>query len=217
MAEPLRLIALTGRAGAGKDSVAATLVRHRNYRTIAFADALREEIAAAWRIDARMLMDPATKEWDIPALALGMCGEPEFVKWRVHAFDDDLTDPCSPRWVMQRWGDWQRRSNPDHYADIVVAWLRRQVGTGWTRLLVTDVRFANELARLRDTSDRFRLVRIHRPDGRPQPARAHASETELANVDADYDLLNTGSLEDLVSATLRMEGVLYANHEVRHG
>ena len=71
MPEPLRLIALTGRAGAGKDSVAATLVRHRNYRTIAFADALRAEIAAAWRIDPRMLQDPATKEWDIPALAVG--------------------------------------------------------------------------------------------------------------------------------------------------
>ena len=47
MPEPLRLIALTGRAGAGKDSVAATLVRHRNYQTIAFADALRAEIAEA--------------------------------------------------------------------------------------------------------------------------------------------------------------------------
>lgn len=211
MAEPLRLIALTGRAGAGKDSVAATLVRHRNYRTIAFADALREEIAAAWRIDARMLMDPATKEWDIPALALGMCGEPEFVKWRVHAFDDDLADPCSPRWVMQRWGDFKRRADPDHYARIVARWLGRQVGSGWTRLVVTDVRFANELQHLRGLSDRVRLVRVHRPGGGPQPARAHASETELANVDADHDLLNTGSLEDLVSAVLRMEGALYAD------
>ena len=52
MPEPLRLIALTGRAGAGKDSVAATLVRHLNYKSIAFADALRAEIAAlGWAVE----------------------------------------------------------------------------------------------------------------------------------------------------------------------
>lgn len=212
MPEPIRLIALTGRAGAGKDSVAATLVRHLNYRSIAFADALRAEIAEAWRIDPRMLQDPATKEWDVPALAVGMCGQPEFVKWRVHAFDDDLQEARSPRWVMQRWGDWQRRAEPDHYARIVTRWLGQQVGAGWTRLVVTDVRFGNELDHLYASTDRLRLVRVHRPDAsRSTPHGQHASETELRHAPADVDLVNTGTLEDLVSATLRMEGRLYGH------
>lgn len=214
MAEPLRLIALTGRSGAGKDSVAATLVRHLNYRSIAFADALRAEIAEAWRIDPRMLQDPATKEWDIPALAVGMCGEPEFLKHRRNAFDDDLEQARSPRWVMQRWGDFIKRTQgQDFYARIVVAWLRRQVGCGWTRLVVTDLRFQTELSGLRDYAQaataRLHMVRVHRTD-MARPEGGHASETELRTVPADIDLVNSGTLEDLVSATLRLEGGLYA-------
>jgi hypothetical protein len=206
MPEPLRLIALTGRAGAGKDSVAATLVRHRNYRTIAFADALRAEIAAAWRIDPRMLQDPATKEWDIPALAVGMCGDTQFIA-RHRA--DGLDEPRSPRWVMQRWGDHQKaRLGARHYADIVIDWLLRQYGTGWTRLLVTDLRFAVEHHRLRLVSDRLRVVRVHRP-GLPATPATHASEREQVFITNDVDLVNDGTLEDLVFEAQRMEACLF--------
>ena len=207
MPEPLRLIALTGRAGAGKDSVAATLVRHRNYQTIAFADALRAEIAEAWRIDPRMLQDPGTKEWAIPALAVGNCGDPGFV---VFHEKDGLTEARSPRWVMQRWGDYQKlKHGQAHYADIVMRWLRRQVGTGWTRLVVTDLRFAAELHALRMGSDQLRVVRVHRPGQPPLPANPHASEREHLLIGADVDLVNDGTLEDLVHQVLRMEACLF--------
>lgn len=206
MPEPLRLIALTGRAGAGKDSVAATLVRHRNYQTIAFADALRAEIAEAWRIDPRMLQDPATKEWAIPALAVGNCGDPGFV---VFHEKDGLTEARSPRWVMQRWGDYQKlKHGQAHYADIVMRWLRRQVASGWTRLLVTDLRFAVEHHRLRLASDRLRVVRVHRP-GLPATPATHASEREQVFITNDVDLVNDGTLEDLVFEAQRMEACLF--------
>lgn len=211
MPEPIRLIALTGRAGAGKDSAADVLVRHRGYRRIAFADALRLEVAEAWRIDTAMLQDPTTKEWDVPALALGMCGQPEFVKWRVHAFDDDLSEPRSARWVMQRWGDWQRRANIDHYAEIVLRCLRRQVGTGWTRLVVTDLRFTNELAHLRAHTGGLRLVRVWR-NRSPHHTRyfTHPSESELLELPTDADLVNGAGLAELERDVLKMEERLYA-------
>lgn len=209
MAEQIRLIALTGRAGAGKDSVAAALVRHRNYRTIAFADAVRAEIAAAWRVDWRMLADPATKEWAIPALAIGNCGDTDFV--RAMAGQHDLTAPRSARWLMRAWAqDFQKwRHGDDYYAGQVLRWLRRQVGTGWTRLLVTDLRFLAELEALQQASDRLRVVRVHRPcvAARPDP---HVSEREQLFVPKDVDLVNDGSLEDLLYEALRMEEGLWA-------
>ena len=58
MTGPL-IIGLTGHAGAGKDSAALCLLASA-WRSIAFADALRVEIAAAWRIDVRMLTERAT-------------------------------------------------------------------------------------------------------------------------------------------------------------
>lgn len=216
MTEPLRLIALMGRAGAGKDSVAATLVRHLNYRSVAFADALRAEIAECWRIDPRMLQEPATKEWAIPALALGNCGDPQFIRYAAQQ-EFSLIEPRSPRWLMQRWGDFQRRRLGDgHYAGIVTRWIWRQAGTGWTRLVVTDLRFAIERDALCEFGARLRTVRVVRP-GLPAHAGRHASEIEWLRMRADSVLLNTGTLEDLVSATLRMEARLWASAEdVRH-
>jgi len=213
MTEPLRLIALTGRAGAGKDSVAATLVRHRNYRSIAFADALRAEIAECWRIDPRMLQDPGTKEWPIPALAASNCGDPRFV-WHAARREHSLTEPRSPRWVMQQWGDFVRGLHGDgHYAEIVRRWIKRQYGSGWTRIVVTDLRFLTELAALRMTDLRaLRVVRVRRPS-LPPPVDAHPSETQLRHVEADDELINDGTPADLVSATLRLEAGLWGSEK----
>lgn len=69
MTGPL-IIGLTGHAGAGKDSAALCLLASA-WRSIAFADALRVEIAAAWRIDVRMLTERATKDTPMRALCVG--------------------------------------------------------------------------------------------------------------------------------------------------
>ena len=61
------VVAFTGRTGAGKDSAAKALADVHNFQTIAFADALRREISAAWRIDERMLTHRPTKELPLPS------------------------------------------------------------------------------------------------------------------------------------------------------
>jgi hypothetical protein len=211
MSEALRLIALRGRAGAGKDSAAAVLVRHLNYRSIAFADALRAEVVDAWRIDPRMLEDRATKELAIPALAVGNCGDTQFVR-AVLCAGGCLLTPRSPRWVMQRWGDSQKlRHGRDYYAEIVRRWIGREFGRGWSRIVVTDLRFQAEYAALRSISERgLRVVHVFRPDQTPR-TDGHVSETELDGVElpATTYLQNSGTLEDLVSATLRTEAALF--------
>lgn len=216
MPEPIRLIALTGRAGAGKDSVAATLVGRLNYHAIAFADALRAEIAEAWRIDARMLQDPATKEWPIPALAILNCGDTAFTKWALVSHDDlgdtPMWGPRSPRWIMQRWGDFQRlRRGDDYYALKVVRRINRRIGSGWTRFVVTDLRFQVEmmdLAVLCRNAPVMKVLRVLRPS-LPAPTDRHASETDLLRLLAEAELVNDGTLDDLANNVLRMERDLF--------
>ena len=174
------IIGLTGEAGAGKDSVAQALFG-TGFRAIAFADALRAEVAEAWRVDVRMLIDRVLKETPLPALAIGMCNSPGFLRWAVHR-GYGLHEPRSARWLMQHWGtEYRRGQDPGYWLRIVQAWLRRQLGLGNRRLIVTDVRFANEAALLRALGGR--IVRVHRPElsggARPVPDdAAHGSESE---------------------------------------
>ena len=164
--EPL-IIALTGRPGVGKDSIGDVLAPQQGFARIAFADALRREVAEAWRIDLRMLTDRPTKELELPALAAGMCSDPAFMRWVVDG-GDSLTAPRSPRWALQRWASFKRRFAPDYYASIVERWIRRQLGSGWTRIVVTDLRDPVEEAMLRRLG--AKVVRVHRPELAAMPA-----------------------------------------------
>lgn len=77
--------------------------------------------------------------------------------------------------------------------------MRRCVGSGWTKLVITDVRMDNEAEVVRALGGR--LVRVHRvgaalaaPD-----TSAHASEQHVG-IDVDAELVNDGSLEALATS-----------------
>lgn len=201
------VIALTGAAGAGKDSAATVLVNNLAFRTIAFADALRREICAAWRIDERMLTARDTKELTVPALAIGNCGDPGFTRW-CHDAALSLHAPRSARWVMQQWGDYQRRYTPDHYASIVARWIEREASLGFKRFVVTDLRYPIELEALRGitTSNSLHVVRIHRqqPGGLASDTAGHNSERAAAALPANFDLVNDGTLASLAEDVLAL-------------
>ncbi|SEA49752.1 hypothetical protein [Variovorax sp. YR216] len=196
------ILALTGYPDVGKDTVAQVLAPRHGFASIAFADALRREVSEAWRIDQRMLTHRPTKELPIPALAAGMCNVPGFMHWCVDS-GESLVEPRSPRWALQRWATYQRRFNQSYYADIVDRWIRRQIGIGWKRIVVTDLRDQVEERVLRGLE--AHVVRVHRPDARPLAAdtAAHASEQHL-RIKADADIVNDGSLETLAAATLQV-------------
>lgn len=200
------VIAFTGRTGAGKDSSAAVLVNHRAFVSIAFGDALRREISAAWRIDERMLSHRPTKELAIPALAVGMCGEPAFISW---CFDcgESLHEPRSPRWAMQQWADFQRRYRPAYYADIVARWIGRQVSLGFRRIAITDLRDPIEEAVLRALGVQLSVVRVHSPHAIALTGETARHSSERHRIAADFDLQNDGSLEALRDSVLALPPV----------
>lgn len=202
------IIALTGKTDVGKDSIGDVLAPQQGFARIAFADALRREVTEAWRIDARMLTHRPTKDTPIPALAAGMCCEPAFMHWCLDA-GESLTAPRSARWALQWWATFQRRFIPDYYARIVERWIGRQMGCGWTRVVVTDLRDPVEEAMLLRLG--AKVVRVHRPDAAALPAdtAGHASE-QHHRIQAHADIVNDGSLQALAEAALAYVEMLSA-------
>lgn len=200
----LYLIGLTGAAGAGKDSVAVRLHGRHGYLSIAFATALRSEIAYAWNVPVELLLERKTKEARMPSLALGMCRDMSFVAW-AYARDMQLAEPRSPRYVMQLWGtEYRRAKDPDYWVRIVDEWIKRKHAAGYRHLVITDVRFPNEAALIRHYGGK--LLRVVRPSlaGLADDTAQHASEQQAAALQVDGDILNDGTLHDLACETERV-------------
>ncbi len=146
---------LTGFASVGKDTVADLLVEHLGFRKLAFADALRGEVAEGFGVDTIYLKHPTTKNQAMAALAMERAPI-DFRNAVVAALLDagnsaQLTpawfnQPRSPRQILQWWGTEYRRAQEPRY------WTRRLLERvvyhqrdGELRFVVTDCRFPNEV------------------------------------------------------------------------
>jgi len=199
---PSLLLGFAGHAGSGKDTCAQILAAY-GFRSIAFADALRGEVAEAWRIDARMLSDRETKEWDIPALAIANCADTAFVR-QMQLCGHDLQAPRSPRFIMQRWGtEYRRAQDGDYWVKLVVRWAGCMRGAGWHQLAITDVRFRNEMAAVRSLGGH--VLRVHRPDAQPLAADTGEHVSEALPLIEDLPIVhNDGDLGHLESELVRV-------------
>jgi hypothetical protein len=63
--------------------------------------------------------------------------------------------------------------------------------------IITDVRFPNELKAVKDVKGL--TIKVVRPVEKSKtPARLHPSETSLDKAEFDYEIINDGSIEDLI-------------------
>lgn len=150
------IIGLTGFAGVGKDTVADLLVTHLGFRKLAFADALRGEIAEGFQVDPVYLSHPSTKGLPIAALAMNRAPTPFLGAVALSVGSDGrdalgylstawLEEPRSPRQIMQWWGtEFRRQQHPRYWTQIMLARLAEMSRNGASRFVVTDVRFENE-------------------------------------------------------------------------
>lgn len=168
------LIALTGFAGVGKDTVADLLVTHCHFRKLAFADALYGEVATAFGVDVAYLRHPSTKNIPIAALAmrraprdflaavaLSVPGLPRDVGGNLAA--EWLDAARSPRQILQWWGtEYRRNQQPNYWVQRLALKLHEMARNGACRFVVTDCRFENEAQCIRGAGGV--IWQVKRPD-----------------------------------------------------
>lgn len=201
------LIALTGHAGVGKDTAADLLVAHARFRKLAFADALRGEVANAFDLSLADLSTPYLK--NVPTVALRMRRAPhDFLAavilslsaaapdHRTPTSDTWLDEPRSPRQILQWWGTEYRRAQSTRYwtEQLIkrLAYYRRE---GETRFVVTDVRFDNEAHTLRMAG--AVLWQIVRPAHDGTAEGEHVSATDGSRFNPDVVVANAQDVRHL--------------------
>jgi hypothetical protein len=204
------LIGLTGAPFAGKDTTAHILAA-AGFISIAFADALRAELAHAWNVDQRLFTARAAKEEPTDALAIQLCSDAGFLRLAAEQ-GWDAAAPRSPRWALQRWAtEYRRGQRQDYWTMRAEHWIHAQRLAGHKQIVITDVRFPDEAAMLSRLGGW--LVRVHRPSTDAPMAsdtRQHASEAHT-QLKADAEIHNDGDLEHLTAEAVRaLRGLLNA-------
>ncbi len=198
---PITLVALTGLAGSGKDTVADVLVEQRGFVKLAFADALRKEVAAAFDIDPIHLTQRETKEHPISALTLYRCLDIGFSDCIAGVFNAAglspklLHVPRSPRQILQWWGtEYRRAQDPDYWIKKTCQAIAILAECGRDRIVISDCRFENEADMVRRLDGS--IWQVVRPGIAPV-AGAHISETEGNQFLPHVLLGNTGDIRHL--------------------
>lgn len=164
-----KLIGITGKAGSGKDTVAAYLGQAFNFQSVAFADPIRDGMRGMLGLEDKHFQHPG-KEAVLP----------EFGK--------------SPRQMMQTLGtQWARDCvNKDLWLILAAKKVKALHFEGFN-VAVTDVRFNNEADYIRASGGS--IWHVSR-DGASTP-HAHSSEAGVFFEGSDKTLDNNGSLYSL--------------------
>ena len=167
------IIGLSGYARSGKDEVAKILVQEYGYERVAFADPIR-----------RMLyeLNPVIVESNL----LDSVTLQELVD--SQGWDEAKKDP-EVRLMLQNLGVSARKIISE---DVWVETALRYVVEG-SKVVITDVRFPNEAARIKLYGGQ--IWRVTRPN--VVPVNGHISEHALDNWDFDKHISNTADLEFL--------------------
>jgi len=148
------IIALSGKMGCGKTTLADELLQIRPGHRISFADALREEVAALLNV---YLRDVYTQEFKSEEFQIG-------------------NRRMTGREILQWWGTEIRRASDKDYWSRKMA-ERCQLMPGCF-LVVDDMRFMSELEVMRDLHAICIRINPHE-NWTPGPSANHASETDL--------------------------------------
>jgi hypothetical protein len=194
------IIGFCGFIGSGKDTAADYLVNFHEFRRDSFANTLKDAVAAVFGWD-RVLLEGKTKEAR---------------EWREQVdtwWAERLNMPhLTPRWVLQWWGTEVCRSA--FHDDIWIASLENKLRKTADDIVISDVRFPNEIKAIRNAGGRiFWIQRGALPEWYDTAVGAnagilpdqellkqlgvHASETAWVGTKFDGILDNNLGIQDL--------------------
>lgn len=181
------LIALSGYAGAGKDSVADVLVAERGFIKYAWANTLRLAAAA---------LNPvvATKEDDCVGLRYNdVIGEVGYTEAKSRYPE--------VRAILQRLGTEVGRDliSDTVWVDTTIRRIKREHSLS-ADIVIADTRFLNEAEAVKNLSSNNLVVRVTRPDVYPESN--HPSEVDLDDYKFDSHYTNDSSMDGITVAVL---------------
>ena len=169
------IIGLSGRKGSGKDTVAAYLMKEHGFERKAFADPLKQSVAALLGVEFSDI--EKFKNDDDCVVDLGFQS------------DNECISNLTFRMFLQRYGTEAHRDifGQDFWVDLTLPVQGFYPGRA---IVVTDVRFANEAARVRELGGL--VVRVIRGLSDQDQHRS-----EVIDFDWDYIIDNDGSFHEL--------------------
>lgn len=139
------IIGICGFISSGKDTAANYLVGWHGFRRDSFAGALKDAVAAVFGWDRELLEGLTT----------------EARAWREQVdpwWAERLGMPhLTPRWVLQYWGTEVCRTG--FHDDIWIAALENRLRQRTGHTVISDVRFPNEVAAIRNAGGRIVWIR----------------------------------------------------------
>lgn len=193
----MKLVALCGLHGAGKDTVADALPA----RKLAFADTLYLEVAEAWGLKPEGLKDRTWKEVEQGHLALDFCRDDGFANFICSPRNGlEMGLPRSPRQILQWWGDYRRAQDPDYFVKVARLNVLMVGAVNPKPVVLADCRFPNEAAMVRQLGGQ--IWQVVRPGHNP-PCNGHASENDGSAFNPDVVITNNGTLDELRATALQ--------------
>lgn len=199
------IVGFVGFIGSGKDTAADYLVNFHGFRRDSFANTLKDAVSAVFGWD-RVLLEGRTKEAR---------------EWREQVdpwWSARLEIPhLTPRWILQHWGTEVCRHG--FHDDIWISSLENRVRKTGDNIVISDVRFPNEIKSIKDAGGKVvRVVRGADPEWyqdawhvnqgptnmswaiskmRMEKLGIHASETAWIGKGIDLEVDNNGSIDEL--------------------
>ena len=204
MAMTKTIIAIAGFKGSGKDTLGSYLSKNHGFQTTSFAKPLKRALCEMFGWKRQMLegTTAASRAWR---------EQPD------EFWSNQFGKPVTPRFIMQNFGtDVVRKHMLDGFW---VSATKKEIMQTVTSVVVTDARFKNELAMVKELNGiTIRVVRGDEPEWfekaawlnqqheflkpmlgwfLPEVTAVHASERDWIGWNFDYTVYNDGDLDHL--------------------